>query len=33
MKLYIHIDTNTGLKFYGDAVIPDGYLLDPASDQ
>ncbi len=32
-NLCIHIDTNTGLKFDGDAVIPDGDLLDPASHQ
>lgn len=31
MKLYIHIDTNTGFQFNCDAVTPDGYLLDPAS--
>ena len=31
--LYVHIDTNTGLKFDGDVVIPDGDLLDPASHQ
>ena len=33
MDLYIHIDTNTGLKFNCDADIPDGDLLDPASHQ
>lgn len=33
MALCIHIDTNTGLKFDGNAVIPDGDLLDPASHQ
>ena len=33
MKLYIHIDTNTGFQFDGDAVTPDGYLFDPASHQ
>ena len=31
MKLCIHIDTNTGFQFDGDAVIPDGDLFDPAS--
>ena len=29
--LCIHIDINTGFQFYGDMVIPDGYLFDPAS--
>ena len=33
MKLYIHIDTNTGFQFNGDVVIPDGDLFDPASHQ
>ena len=31
--LCIHIDINTGFQFYGDMVIPDGYLFDPASHQ
>lgn len=33
MNLYIHINTNTGLKFDGDVVIPDSDLFDPASHQ
>lgn len=33
MKLYIHIDANTGFQFNCDAVIPDGDLFDPASHQ
>ena len=31
--LYVHIDADTGFQFDGDAVIPDGDLLDPASYQ
>ena len=31
--LCIHIDANTGFQFYGDVVIPDGDLFDPASHQ
>ena len=31
--LYVHIDADTGFQFDGDAVIPDGYLFDPASYQ
>ena len=30
MWLYINIDVDTRFQFNGDAVIPDGYLLDPA---
>ena len=33
MKLFIHIDTNTGFQFDGAVVIPDGYLLNPTSHQ
>lgn len=33
MELCINIDTNTGFQFNCDTVIPDGYLLDPASYQ
>lgn len=33
MELCINIDVDTGFYFYGDVVIPDGYLLDPASYQ
>ena len=33
IDLCIHIDTNTGFQFYGDMVIPDGDLFDPASHQ
>ena len=33
MKLYIHIDANTGFQFDGDMVIPDSDLFDPASHQ
>ena len=33
MKLCIHINANAGFQFDGDVVIPDGYLLDPASHQ
>lgn len=33
MKLCIHIDTSTRFQFDGDVVIPDDYLLDPASHQ
>lgn len=29
--LCIYIDTNTGFKFNGDVVIPDGYLFDLSS--
>ena len=31
MELCINIDADTGFQFNGDVVIPDGYLLDPAS--
>lgn len=33
IKLCINIDADTGFQFNRDAVIPDGYLLDPASHQ
>ena len=33
MKLCIHINADAGFQFNCDAVIPDGYLLDPASHQ
>ena len=33
MKLCIHINADAGFQFNCDAVIPDGYLLDPAPDQ
>lgn len=33
MELYANIDYDTGFKFNGDAIIPDGYLLAPASYQ
>lgn len=33
IELCVNIDTNTGFQFDCDAVIPDGYLLDPASYQ
>lgn len=33
MKLCINIDADTGFQLNGDVVIPDGYLLDPASYQ
>ena len=33
MALCIYIDANTGFQFNCDAVIPDGYLFDPASYQ
>ena len=29
MKLCINIYADTGFQFNGDAVLPDGYLLDP----
>lgn len=31
IDLCIHIDANTGFQFYGDMVIPDGYLFDLTS--
>lgn len=31
--LCIHINADTGFQFYGDVVIPDGDLFDPASHQ
>ena len=31
VELCINIDADTGFQFDGDAVIPDGYLLDPAA--
>ena len=33
MELCINIDADTGFQLNGDVVIPDGYLLDPASYQ
>ena len=33
IDLYINTDTNIRFQFNGDAVIPDGYLLDTASYQ
>lgn len=33
MKLCINIYADTGFQFNGDAVLPDGYLLDPALHQ
>lgn len=33
MELCTNIDDDTGFKFSSDAIIPDGYLLDPASYQ
>lgn len=33
MELCININVDTGFQFNGDAVIPDGYLLAPASYQ
>lgn len=33
MELCSNIDDDAGFKFSGDAIIPDGYLLDPASYQ
>lgn len=33
MELCINIDAGTGFQFNRDAVIPDGYLLGPASHQ
>lgn len=33
IKLCINIDANTRFQFYGDMVIPDSDLLDPASYQ
>ena len=33
MKLCVHINADAGFQFNCDVVIPDGYLLDPASHQ
>ena len=33
MKLCININADAGFWFHGGVVIPDGYLLDPASHQ
>ena len=33
MELCININTHSGFQFNGEMVIPDGYLLDPASHQ
>lgn len=33
MESCINIDADAGFQFNRDAVIPDGYLLDPASHQ
>ena len=33
MKLCIHINADAGFQFNCNAVIPDGYLLNPASHQ
>ena len=33
MESCINVDADTGFQFYGDVVIPDGYLFDPASHQ
>lgn len=33
MELCMNINTQSGFQFYGEMVIPDGYLFDPASHQ